>query len=179
MNQVTAAGLLDLSRCSIAVNLCILGQERKPSNAPTALLVMSILRLIPTCIKNQEHVDAESVKTQHGEGCMTDRTIRPYEGISADNFQSWVEAGWTRKSNTPVDDVRELAIMVFGLAGEVGEVIEPIKKELRGDGPLDRSQAQAGAGRRPALPGAHRGPVRHQHVVHHAGELRENRSTPR
>jgi NTP pyrophosphatase (non-canonical NTP hydrolase) len=66
--------------------------------------------------------------------------LRPYEGITADNFQHWVEAGWTRKSNTPVDDVRELALMVFGLAGEVGEVIEPIKKELRGDGPLDRSK---------------------------------------
>jgi NTP pyrophosphatase (non-canonical NTP hydrolase) len=64
----------------------------------------------------------------------------PHEGITADNFQDWVESGWTRKMDTPSDDIRELAIMVFGLAGEVGEVIEPIKKELRGDGPLDRGK---------------------------------------
>jgi NTP pyrophosphatase (non-canonical NTP hydrolase) len=55
-----------------------------------------------------------------------------------DEFSDWVEAGWTRKVDTPQDDLRELTVMVFGLAGEVGEVIEPIKKEVRGDGPLDR-----------------------------------------
>lgn len=56
-----------------------------------------------------------------------------------DEFQIWVESGWTRKINTEQDEIRELAVMVFGLAGEVGEVIEPIKKELRGDGPLDKN----------------------------------------
>jgi NTP pyrophosphatase (non-canonical NTP hydrolase) len=63
--------------------------------------------------------------------------MMPYAGITLENFADWVEAGWTRKANTEQDKLRELAIMVFGLAGEVGEVIEPIKKEVRGDGPLD------------------------------------------
>ncbi len=63
--------------------------------------------------------------------------MRPYDGITLENFADWVEHGWTRPSGTPVDKLRELAVMVFGLAGEVGEVIEPIKKEVRGDGPLD------------------------------------------
>lgn len=58
--------------------------------------------------------------------------------MQLETFAAWVEKGWTRKGDTPQDDLRELTIMVFGLAGEVGEVIEPIKKEVRGDGPLDR-----------------------------------------
>jgi NTP pyrophosphatase (non-canonical NTP hydrolase) len=65
-------------------------------------------------------------------------TNRPYEGITLENYADWVETGWTRPAGTPVDRLRELAVMSLGLAGETGEVIEPIKKEIRGDGPLDR-----------------------------------------
>lgn len=63
-----------------------------------------------------------------------------YEGITLENFALWVESGWTRKVNTEQDVLRELAVMTLGLAGETGEVIEPIKKEIRGDGPLDREK---------------------------------------
>jgi NTP pyrophosphatase (non-canonical NTP hydrolase) len=66
--------------------------------------------------------------------------MTPYEGITLANFADWVEAGWTRKVNTPQDSLRELAVMTLGLAGETGEVIEPIKKEIRGDGPLDKGK---------------------------------------
>jgi NTP pyrophosphatase (non-canonical NTP hydrolase) len=52
-------------------------------------------------------------------------------------FQDWVESGWTRKVDSERDELRELAVMTLGLAGETGEVIEPIKKEIRGDGPVD------------------------------------------
>lgn len=60
--------------------------------------------------------------------------------IDLESFADWVETGWTRKVGSERDDLRELTVMVFGLAGEVGEVIEPIKKEVRGDGPLDREK---------------------------------------
>ena len=59
-------------------------------------------------------------------------------GIRA--FQRWVEEGWTRRVDGESDKLRELAIMTIGLAGETGEVLEPIKKEIRGDGPLDRKK---------------------------------------
>jgi NTP pyrophosphatase (non-canonical NTP hydrolase) len=61
-------------------------------------------------------------------------THRTIEG-----FADWVESGWTRKVDTPADYLRELAVMTLGLAGEVGEATEHIKKEIRGDGPLDRT----------------------------------------
>lgn len=63
-----------------------------------------------------------------------------YEGITLENYADWVKSGWTRPGDTPFDAIRELAVMSLGLAGECGEVIEPIKKELRGDGPLDREK---------------------------------------
>lgn len=53
-----------------------------------------------------------------------------------DGFQEWVRRGWTR--NGEPDELRDLAVMALGLAGETGEVVEPIKKEIRGDGPVDR-----------------------------------------
>jgi len=53
------------------------------------------------------------------------------------DFQEWVERGWTRKVDSERDEMRELAVMALGLAGETGEVVEPIKKEIRGDGPVD------------------------------------------
>jgi len=65
---------------------------------------------------------------------------RPYDGISIQNFADWVEAGWTRKVFNEQDATRELAVMALGLPGEVGETIELIKKELRGDGPLDKAK---------------------------------------
>lgn len=60
--------------------------------------------------------------------------------MSINEFQDWVKRGWTRRSDTPVDQLRELAVMSLGLPGETGEVIELIKKEMRGDGPLDRTK---------------------------------------
>jgi NTP pyrophosphatase (non-canonical NTP hydrolase) len=66
--------------------------------------------------------------------------MMPYAGITLENFSDWVEFGWTRKIYTQQDAVHELSIMALGLAGETGEVIEPIKKEIRGDGPLDRGK---------------------------------------
>jgi|SRR5882724_8994055 len=59
-----------------------------------------------------------------------------------EDFATWVEAVWTRKVDSEKDELRELAVMTLGLAGECGEVIEPIKKEIRGDGPLDRVKLQ-------------------------------------
>lgn len=57
-------------------------------------------------------------------------------------FQNWVKIGWARPQDTPEGKVKELAIMCMGLPGEVGEVLELIKKETRGDGPLDKVQLQ-------------------------------------
>lgn len=55
---------------------------------------------------------------------------RPYAGITIHNYADWVEAGWTAKP-------QDLAIMTLGLVGEAGEVSEPIKKHIRGDGPVN------------------------------------------
>ncbi len=66
--------------------------------------------------------------------------------MQIDEFQKWVELGWTRRVDTERDDLRELAIMSIGLAGEAGEVLEHIKKEIRGDGPLNRSELRAELG---------------------------------
>jgi NTP pyrophosphatase (non-canonical NTP hydrolase) len=63
-----------------------------------------------------------------------------YDGITLSGFAYWVEAGWTRRVDSEQDATRELAVMSLGLAGETGEVIEHIKKEIRGDGPLDREK---------------------------------------
>lgn len=60
--------------------------------------------------------------------------------LTIEQFADWVESGWTRKVATEQDDLRELAVMTLGLPGEVGEVIEHIKKEIRGDGPLDKEK---------------------------------------
>lgn len=60
--------------------------------------------------------------------------------MTLEEYADWVESGWTRKVISEQDDLRELAVMSLGLPGEVGEVIEHIKKEIRGDGPLDREK---------------------------------------
>lgn len=71
--------------------------------------------------------------------------------LNIETFAWWVQDGWTRKGDTPMDAVRELAIMSLGLAGEIGEVVgeivvsgsrvtERIKKEIRGDGALDKEK---------------------------------------
>lgn len=72
-------------------------------------------------------------------------------GPTLDAFTDWVEEGWTRKVSTEQDEVRELAVMALGLSGEIGEVVgeivvhgshvtERIKKEIRGDGKLDKTK---------------------------------------
>jgi NTP pyrophosphatase (non-canonical NTP hydrolase) len=66
--------------------------------------------------------------------------MQPYQDITVENFSDWVEAGWTRKVESPDDSLRELAIMTLGLVGEAGEVSEHIKKNIRGDGPVNRSE---------------------------------------
>lgn len=71
---------------------------------------------------------------------MHPEPTRPFDGISLSNFADWVEAGWTRKVGTPADSLRELSVMTLGLVGEAGEVTELIKKEIRGDGPLDKTE---------------------------------------
>ena len=49
-------------------------------------------------------------------------------------FKRWVAVRWGPKK---LFGNKALAIMTLGLCGEAGEVSEPIKKELRGDGPVD------------------------------------------
>jgi NTP pyrophosphatase (non-canonical NTP hydrolase) len=61
---------------------------------------------------------------------------REYDGISLDNFADWVSLGWTGKR----EPLRDLAVMTLGLVGEAGEVTELIKKEIRGDGPLNHRE---------------------------------------
>lgn len=51
------------------------------------------------------------------------------------DFAIWVKGRWSK--NPRRDD---LAIMTLGLVGEAGEVSEPIKKQIRGDGPVDREK---------------------------------------
>jgi NTP pyrophosphatase (non-canonical NTP hydrolase) len=55
--------------------------------------------------------------------------------MGIEEFQAWVRGGWVAKPGT-----NELAVMALGLAGEAGETVELIKKELRGDGPLNREK---------------------------------------
>ena len=100
--------------------------------------------------------------------------------LTIEDFATWVEAGWTRKVGTPQDDLRELAVMTLGLPGEVGEVIEHIKKEIRGDGPLDREKLQLELGDvLHPLPVPHRAPVRDRHAERHAGERQQDRGASR
>ena len=47
-------------------------------------------------------------------------------------FMYWVKSRWNRKPREA-----DLAIMALGLCGEAGEVVEHIKKQIRGSKPVD------------------------------------------
>jgi NTP pyrophosphatase (non-canonical NTP hydrolase) len=61
---------------------------------------------------------------------------RPYEGITIQNFADFVGKRWHKQVLDNPE--KQLAIMTLGLVGEAGEVSEPIKKQIRGDGPLSK-----------------------------------------
>lgn len=52
--------------------------------------------------------------------------------MKAEAFFAWVALRWRGRK-----DDKSLAIMTLGLCGESGEVSEPIKKYIRGSGPVD------------------------------------------
>lgn len=54
--------------------------------------------------------------------------------MTIDQFFGWVARRWAGRK-----DDKSLAIKTLGLCGEAGEVSEPIKKYLRGSGPVDVS----------------------------------------
>jgi NTP pyrophosphatase (non-canonical NTP hydrolase) len=53
--------------------------------------------------------------------------------MTLQQFAAWIKQRWAHAANRP----NNLAIMTLGLVGEAGEVSEPIKKHIRGDGPVD------------------------------------------
>lgn len=58
-----------------------------------------------------------------------------------DAYAEWCEANWSRHKSAPgaIFDERSLTIMSLGLGGEVGEVLEVLKKRIR-DGRFDKEE---------------------------------------
>ena len=59
--------------------------------------------------------------------------------MDINEYQAWVRDSWSGRPLEEQGNLRDLFIMCTGLAGEVGEVLEPIKKEIR-DGKLVDAQ---------------------------------------